>query len=164
MEQGVAYELNHRGAGSGGKVRVLPFDSRFNVRSSVFEKDCTGFCWWSAFDSWFFANVAECLCVRLGSLCWQWLERFRYGDALHVVVIYRKPNHEERAKAMTERVAKRILNPISTAMEFTVASRKTALPYFRFLETQKRLPIAIAYAPREGDVFVADQQVGLRAL
>ena len=90
--------------------------------------------------------------------CVQWAEALR-TDAIHVVIVYGKASHEDRAILLAERVAKRVLNPISAAMEFFVAGSDIALPFFDSVRADARLPLAIVHSKKHGGVFVTDEEV-----
>ena len=90
---------------------------------------------------------------------WQWAREMGNGKA-HVVVVYDNPAHESRATMLAERVARRVLNPISTAFEFTVADASTAQQFFGFLKSpSQRFPVAIMASAGHGGVFVTEGKV-----
>eukprot|EP00750_Incisomonas_marina_P019796 INCI3627.11.p1 GENE.INCI3627.11~~INCI3627.11.p1 ORF type:complete len:487 (+),score=71.87 INCI3627.11:401-1861(+) len=88
-----------------------------------------------------------------------WAREMGNGKA-HVVVVYDNPAHESRATMLAERVARRVLNPISTAFEFTVADASTAQQFFGFLKSpSQRFPVAIMASAGHGGVFVTEGKV-----
>ncbi len=74
--------------------------------------------------------------------------------------MYDKPSHETRAVRIAERVAKRVLNPISTALDFTVTDAATARPLLASLgRAAKRFPTALLYSAGLGGWFAMDPKV-----
>lgn len=80
--------------------------------------------------------------------------------SLHVLTIYESHAHEARVVKLTERVAKRILNPISTALDFIVVDSQTAAPLLRGVAGgNRRFPTALIYSASQGVFYGMDNKV-----